>query len=184
MIRWFLNRQMKAFERSFDYDLSYAREIFEASRRAFWHFSRITAAAGFREVVSRDAWYAAKLAATLSEDCGPCTQLVVTMAERDGVNAATLRAILANDERSMPDEASLGFRFARAVLARDLGESDRLRAEVLKRWGQRGLVCLALTIASSRTFPNIKYALGHGRACTLVRVEGESAPLAQLKSHA
>lgn len=94
MIRWFVNRQMKAFERSFDYDLSYAREIFEVSRRAFWHLTRITAAAGFREDVSRDAWYAAKIAATLAEDCGPCTQLVVTMAERDGMPATALRAIL------------------------------------------------------------------------------------------
>ena len=182
MIRWFVNRQMKAFERSFDYDLSYAREIFESSRRAFWHLSRITAVAGFREDVSRDAWYAAKLAATLSEDCGPCTQLVVTMAEREGVNPATIRAILAAEKQSMPEEASLGFHFARAVLARDLAESDRLRAEILKRWGRRGLVSLALAIASSRTFPNIKYALGHGRACTVVHVAGANAPLAHRES--
>jgi hypothetical protein len=182
MFRWFLNRQMKAFERSFDYDLSYAREIYEASPRAFWHLSRITAAAGFCEEVSRDAWYAAKFAATISEDCGPCTQLVVTMAERDGVNPATIRAILAEDKQAMPEEASLGFYFARAVLARDLVESDRLRAEILKRWGHRGVVSLALAISTSRTFPNIKYALGHGRACTLVNVAGAAAPLAHRES--
>jgi len=182
MIRWFVKRQMKAIEKSFGYDLSYAREILEASPRAFWHLTRITAAAGFREKVSRDAWYAAKLAATLSEDCGPCTQLVVTIAERDSVNSATIRAILAEDKKAMPDEASLGFYFARAVLARDVGESDRLRAEILKRWGPRGLVSLALAIASSRTFPTIKYALGHGRACTLVHVAGAAAPLAHRES--
>jgi alkylhydroperoxidase/carboxymuconolactone decarboxylase family protein YurZ len=182
MIRWIVNRQMKAFERSFNYDLSYAREIFGASRRAFWHLTRITAAAGFREGVSREACYAAKLAATLSEDCGPCLQLVVTMAEREGVNPATLRAILAADTEAMSDEASLGYHFARAVLARDVAESDRLRAEILKRWGYRGLVSLALAIATSRTFPNIKYALGHGHACTLVHVAGAAAPLARRES--
>ena len=32
--------------------------------------------------VSRDAYYAAKLVGTMTEDCGPCTQLVATMAER------------------------------------------------------------------------------------------------------
>jgi hypothetical protein len=182
MIRWFLNRQMKAFEKDFNYDLTYAREIFEASRLAFWHLSRITAAAGFREEVSRDAWYAAKIAAALSEDCGPCTQLVVTMAERDGVSAATIRAILAQDKHSMPDEASIGFHFSRAVLVRDLAESDRLRDEILKRSGYRGLVSLALAIAASRTFPNIKYALGHGRACTFVQVAGAATSVAHRES--
>lgn len=104
------------------------------------------------------------------------------MAERDGVKAATIRAILAHDKQSMPEEASIGFYFSLAVLARDFAESDRLRAEILKRWGHRGLVSLAMAIATSRTFPNIKYALGHGRACTFVQVAGAATSLAHRES--
>jgi hypothetical protein len=59
-----------------------------------------------------------------------------------------------------------------------------LRAEVMRRWGRRGLVSLALTMAASRVFPDVKYVLGHGHACTLVRVAGVSAPLAHKESHA
>ena len=108
----------------------------------------------------------------MAEDCGPCTQLVVTMAEREGVSPPTLRAILAGEQGALPPDAALGFRFARAVLARDVAEGDRLREEVVSRWGRKGLVTLALTIAASRIFPAVKYALGHGHACVQVRVAG------------
>jgi hypothetical protein len=178
MIRWFLNRQMNAFERQFDYDMSYARDILAAGLGAFWSFSRIFGMAQYRKDVPRDAWYAAKIAAALSADCGPCTQLVVNMAEREGVSAANLRAALAADEPAMTPEVALGFRFAQAVVARRLEKADNLRAEILRRWGRRALVSLALTIASSTVFPNVKYALGHGHACTQIRVAGANTPLA------
>jgi|SRR5262245_30514802 len=184
MIRWFLNRRLCAFEKQFDYDMSYAREILGVDIGAVWHLSHIAGAAAYRKDVSLDAWYAAKITAALSGDCGPCTQLVVSMAEHEGVAAANLRAILAQEDRAMTPDAGLGSRFARAVLRRDLAEADTLRGEVVKRWGRRGLASLALGISSSVVFPNLKYALGHGRACTEVSVEGVSAKLARSESHA
>jgi hypothetical protein len=107
----------------------------------------------------------------MAEDCGPCTQLVVTRAEREGVAPATLKAILAGDERAMPPDAALGFRFAQAVLRHDAA-ADALRDEIVVRWGMRALVTLAFAITTSRIFPTLKYALGHGRSCTLVKVGG------------
>src|SRR3989442_13011245 len=93
---------------------------------AFFKFSKIFSLAAHRENVPPDAWFAASIAATLAEDCGPCTQLVVTMAERAGVSPATLRAILTGDEQGMAADAALGFRFAKSVLQRDIPEADRL----------------------------------------------------------
>jgi hypothetical protein len=172
MLGWLVRRRIAAFERDFDYDMSYARDIYDASPRAFFRFSKILGISSYREDVPKDAWYAAKLATTLTEDCGPCTQLVVKMAERDGTNPATIRAVLLGDEAAMSPDAVLGFRFARAVLRRDIAESDRLRREILTRWGKKGLVSLALTIASARVYPSVKYALGHGHACVKVSLAG------------
>jgi hypothetical protein len=172
MLGWLVRRQIAKFEREFDYDVTYVREIYDASPRAFFRFSRISGLAEHREDVPLEAWFAAKIAAALAEDCGPCTQLVVTMAEREGVIPATLRSILSGEITTMPPDAALGFRFARSVLERDIAEGDRLRSEVVSRWGRKGLVSLALTIAASRVFPAVKYALGHGHACTRVRVDG------------
>ena len=138
----------------------------------FFRFSWMSGLAAHREEVSKEAWYAAKLVATLAEDCGPCTQLVVTMAEGEGVSSTALSSVLAGDEAGMPADAALGFKFAKAVLQRDIAEADRLRAEVECRWGKKGLVSLALTIAASRVFPAVKYALGHGHACTQINLAG------------
>ena len=172
MLGWLVKRRLASFQKEFNYDPQYVLDIYNASPKAFFRFSWMSGLAGHREEVSREAWYAAKLVATLAEDCGPCTQLVVTMAERAGVSASALRSVLAGDEAAMPPDAALGFKFARAVLQRDIAEADRLRAEVECRWGKKGLVSLALTIAASRVFPAVKYALGHGHACTQINLAG------------
>lgn len=172
MLGWLVEKRLAAFEKNFDYDVDYMRDMYSASPSGFWKFSKILKISEHREDVPRAAWYAAKIAATLAEDCGPCAQLVVTMAERAGVKAEVLRAIVAGDQAGMGEDAALGWRFARSVLARDIAESDRLREKIVDRWGSRALVSLALTIASSRVYPAVKYALGHGRACVRLKVGG------------
>lgn len=124
MLGWLVRRRIAAIERAFDYDMSYARDIYDASPRAFFRFSKILGISSYREDAPKEAWYAAKLAASLSEDCGPCTQLVVKMAERDGMSPAAIRAVLFGDEAAMPPDTALGFRFAKSVLHRDIATSD------------------------------------------------------------
>ena len=172
MLGWLVEKRLAAFEKNFDYDMDYMRDMYSASPSAFWKFSKILKISEHREDVPRAAWFAAKIAATLAEDCGPCTQLVVTMAERSGVQPEVLRAIVAGDETRMGEDAALGWKFAQSVLARDIAASDRLREKIIDRWGRRALVSLALTIASSRVYPAVKYALGHGRACVRVKIGG------------
>ncbi|MFO0670604.1 MAG: hypothetical protein U0235_13395 [Polyangiaceae bacterium] len=61
--------------------------------------------------------------------------------------------------------AALSFRFAEAVMARDLIAADALPRGAAALYGDRGVVALSFAIASSRVYPTVKYALGHGRAC-------------------
>jgi hypothetical protein len=77
------------------------------------------------------------------------------------------------DLAAMSEHVALGYRFAQATLAHDLGELDRLRPEIEKRWGKSGVVELALAIAIARTYPTIKYAMGYGHTCHQVRVAGD-----------
>ena len=84
----------------------------------------------------------------------------------------------------VPRDAALGYRFAKATLAHDLLETDSLRAEIERRWGKGAAVEMALAIAMSRTFPTIKYALGHGHACQQVRVAGSAVPFVREEVHA
>jgi hypothetical protein len=178
MIKWLLRRGIAAFEKKYDYDASYLRELVDASPRAAWKFARVTALANVRQDVPRDACVAAGLVTTMAEDCGPCTQLGVTMAEREGVAPATIKAILAGDERAMTPEAALGYRFAQATLRHDPA-ADALRDEIVTRWGKQALVSLACEITAARTFPTMKYAMGHGKSCSLIRVAGAPAPVSR-----
>jgi hypothetical protein len=176
MLTWLIKRRIDAFERVYGYDTSYLRDMLAADVKAVMALWKVQGLSRYRKGVPREAWYAAGLAGVLSEDCGPCTQLAIAMAERDGVAADTLRAIVAGDTRMMPDEAVLAYRFAKASLARDAA-ADELRIEIVKRWGQQGLISLAFALASARIFPTVKYALGHGQACSRVTVAGSPVPV-------
>jgi hypothetical protein len=94
------------------------------------------------------------------------------MAVAGGMNPQVLRAILAGDEAAMGETAALAWRFARASLARDLETVDPLRDEIVRRWGDKALVAISLTLMTSRMYPTLKYALGYGKACSKVVVAG------------
>ena len=176
LLKGLMRRQMKAFERDYRYDMSYLHELLDISPEATLKFARVMALSRYCEDAPPAAWYAAKLAGTLAEDCGPCTQLVADMAGRAGVSDADLRAILRGDAAAMSAEAALGYNFARAALAH-APEAEILRQEVIRRWGRKALASLALGLATARMFPTLKYALGHGHTCVRVRVGGVDTPV-------
>lgn len=175
MLRWILRRSVGAFERQWNYDAGYLREIIDASPLAAWRFFGATKLRNYRRDVPLEALVAAGITAVRSEDCGPCTQLGVAMAEQQGVRAEILRAILKEDVAAMPDDVALAWRFTKAVLAHDPAADD-YRAVILERWGSRALVSLAFAITTARIYPTVKYAMGHGQTCTRVVVGG--APVA------
>jgi len=176
MIGWFLRRRIAAFERTWNYDASYVRELADADPRAMMAFGKAAAIGRYRKGVAPAAHFAAGLVGVMAEDCGPCTQLTIDMAERAGVDPAVLRAIVTRDFAAMPYDVALAARFAEASL-RHAPEADDLRGEVLRRFGKRGLISLAFAMIAARIYPTLKYALGYGRSCTRVTVGGEPRPV-------
>jgi hypothetical protein len=175
MVKWLMKRGIAAFERQWNYDAAYLHEMIEASPRAAWMFSRAAAIGKYRKDVPLAAWAAAGITAIRHEDCGPCTQLGVAMAERAGVDAKVLRAVLTEDPAAMPPEVALAWRFTRATLDHDPA-ADQYRNEIIRMWGPRAVISLAFAMVAARTYPTVKYAMGHGKACTRVVVGG--APIA------
>jgi hypothetical protein len=175
MLKWLMTRGIAAFERQWNYDASYVHEMIEADPRAAWMFQRATSLGKYRKDVPGDALAAAAITAVRHEDCGPCTQLGVTMAERAGVDPEVLRAVLTETPAMMPPDVALAWRFTRATLDHD-PSADQHRNEIVLRWGPRAVVSLAFAIVTARMYPTVKYAMGHGKACTRILVGG--APLA------
>ena len=171
MLRWLFRRATRSFERQWNYDAGYLRDIIDASPRAAWRFMNATRLGNYRRDAPIEAVVAAGSTAVRSEDCGPCTQLGTAMAERQGIRPEVLRAILKDDVNAMPDDVALAWRFTKAVLAHDPAADD-YRAVILERWGPRAVVSLAFAITTARIYPTVKYAMGHGKTCTRVVVGG------------
>lgn len=172
MIRTILRAALKRFERQNQYDARYGEFILDHSLTAFWKFSKVQAIGKHNEDVPRDAYFAAKLTSARIGDCGPCTQLMVTWAQRAKVPEQIIRAVLTRDFAKMPADVELAVRFSEAALARDL-EADELRERIRARWGNRAVITMAFALAAGQIYPTVKFALGYGHACTLVRVGDE-----------
>jgi len=153
--------------------MEYLRAVAGHSRGAFLKFSLFLPLATHRRRLPSAAYHAARLAATRHQDCGTCVQIVVNQARSDGVPAPLLRALLHDRPDDVPPEVAEAYRFARAVVEQ-APDAESLREQVRARFGEEGLVELALGIASAQVFPVAKRALGYATSCTLASVELET----------
>lgn len=176
MLKRWIHRQIAKLERSYRYDATYLHEVTEASVPAFVKFALFQSMSTHRQSVPKEAWFAARMAGTLSEDCGPCTQLVVDEALRQKVSPLTIAAPLRGDIDEAGEDAALGFRYGMAV-AKNEPEAVLLAEEAERRYGKRRLVSLAYAVASARVYPTLKRGLGHGAACTKITVSSETIVL-------
>ena len=176
MMKWFFHRQIAAFERTWAYDSSYVHDLIETDPRAFMALGKAIGLAHYRKDIPVEAHYAAKIVAVMAEDCGPCTQLAIDMAQREGVDPDILRAVVARNFAAMPYEVALAARFTQKTLAH-APEADDLRDEVVRMWGERAVISLAFAMMAARLFPTLKYALGHGHACQRLTIGGETRPV-------
>src|SRR5689334_16447645 len=136
MLKLMLSRWLDGFEGAFNYDASYMRHVLRTNPWSLTKFALGTQALE-RKAAPAELLVAAGLVGTLQEDCGPCVQVGVDIATAEGVDPAILRAIIAGDEAAMGETAALGYRFARASLARDMAACDPLRDEIVRRWGDK-----------------------------------------------
>lgn len=174
MFKWFVKRQLSAFGRKWGYDTGYMQEIVdEAGVSAVMPMQALAKLGGYRKNVPLETYYGAGLTAAKAGDCGPCIQLGVSIAESEGLDPKTIRAILESDYANLSKEALLGVELAASTIARDTS-GDEARAEILRRWGRAGLVSLAYAMVAAQSYPTFKYAIGHGHTCVRVRVGKEN----------
>jgi hypothetical protein len=93
----------------------------------------------------------------------------VTLALKDGVRPEVLRAIVNGKPETLDEELYDVYAFSLAV-AENTGDEERYRDTLRERYGEEGLVELALAIAGVRMYPVIKRTLGYAKSCSLVQV--------------
>jgi hypothetical protein len=178
MIRWFLERSLRKFEKQWGYDAAYQHELLQLNWKSFLKYGLGVKAMDY-SAAPPEAMFAASLYTVMTEDCGPCTQIGVDIALASGVPEHVVRAALAGDEQGMGETAALAWRFARASLARDI-EADVYREEIERRWGRKAVAALGLAMVAARSYPTLKYAMGYGKACSRILVDGQPAALTRL----
>lgn len=174
-MKWLARKLIANAERATGETADFMRDIHDASPAAFWKFGMFTAMARHKGPVPPEAVHAARIAAVMAEDCGPCLQTVVNYALGDKIDANVIRAAVIGDADALDTRTRTAFLFARAVAARD-PICDEYRQKIELWWGKEGAVELAFAIASTRVFPTVKRAMGYAQACQHVIIEGQPTP--------
>lgn len=149
--------------------LEYCRYILRVSLRASFKFAKFLAVDEYRRVLPAGPCYIARIVAVRDEDCGTCVQIAVNQALKAGVPAEQLQAVLDGRLHDLPEELREAHDFAQAVVMRN-GHEDALRERIRSRYGDEGLIEMALAIASCRVFPITKHALGYSISCSEVAI--------------
>lgn len=135
MLKSFLHRYIRGFEKKYGYDASYMHEMTDISATGFNRFAVVQMAGGqWQADAPRDPYHAAGIAAVLVEDCGPCVQIATDIAVEAGMRPATIAALLAGV--STDADAQLGFDYGRALL-HGSENLDTLREAIECKWAKR-----------------------------------------------
>lgn len=181
MIRLLARRWLRAFSQRYEYDTGYMEGILDRDPILFLKYASLNLLSSHRRGMPPAPLWTARIRAALWEDCGPCIQLVCNMALEDGMDPAVVAGIVAADTATLDADCVLALQFTERVLARDTG-ADALREQVRRTWGEDALLSLATCISTTRVYPSLKYALGHGLACQRVRIAQRSVAPAALSS--
>jgi hypothetical protein len=170
MLKFLAKQFLDRFEREWGYDVSYMREALDAGGyAAIKPMNALQQIAGYDGGCPPQVLWTAGIVASRAGDCGPCLQLTVKMAERAGMPAEQIRAVLTHDRDAMNGDVRIAYDFTRSVLARD-GWDQPAREEIVRRYGRPALIGISYRIALAGFYPAFKYAYGAGHTCERITV--------------
>ncbi len=170
MLRKVILAKLASVERELGESVDYVRHIVGVSLPAFFKFAKVFPLADYRRRMPEAPLHVARIVASRDEDCGTCVQIALNVARKAGVSREVLQAVLDRAPERLPEELALTYRFTEAVVTASGGEAP-LREELTRRFGEEGVIELALAMASSRVFPITKRALGYATSCSAMTLE-------------
>jgi hypothetical protein len=168
MIRWFLNRHLNQVEQYLGVPVDEARYVLKHSLKAWLTCGGLQKISRYHGPLPADVYFTAKVAAYRQEDCGSCLQITVNLARRAGIPAELLRDLIAGRTKALPEPLREVYQFAEEQANRV--DNPELRERLRQRYGDHGLITLALAITSAGTFPTLKRALGYATSCSRIEI--------------
>jgi len=170
MLKFFITRQLNHFETTIGVSVDWVRHVLRHSLRLFLKFLKFGSFAQSRRVLPLPAWHVAVIVGARSADCGPCVQIAVNLARKDGVDASILQAVVEQRSDNLPHDLKEVYAFCESVMAHS-DECESLREALRARYGEEGLIELAFALASGPVIPTIKRALGYAASCSKVTIK-------------
>ena len=166
-------KMLKQFADHYDYDTGFMDHMLDVAAPALFRFNHLNDIASYHEVLPVEAHATTKLTGMLFEDCGPCSQLTVQMAEEGGMATDQLEAVIQRDTAAMSEEVRLAFVFAEA-LTEQRADLDEAREAIRAKWGDAGVIEATLGTQAGRLYPMVKRGMGYDKTCRQLMVAGKT----------
>ena len=144
-------------------DADYIDEIAAAPGHALDRYLGFVAATAHRHAAPVALFHAARIGATMAEDCGGCTMICARAALADGIERATVNLMLRGGEGLAPDLAT-AFAFGQAIASQSL-DATSLGDKIETDHGRIVRLELAMAAALVRGYPALKRGLGLSQSC-------------------
>ncbi len=168
MMRWWINRRLSKMEQFLGVPMDETRYMLKHSLKALLAFNGVRKISRFAGRLPADVYATAKIAAYKQEDCGSCLQITVNLARKAGVSTELIRDLIAGRTQALPEELREVYQFAQEQANRV--DNPELRERIRQRYGDDGLIAIALAITSAGTFPTLKRVLGFATSCSRVEI--------------
>ncbi len=160
---------MNAIDKLNPGESEYMRDVASAPGHAFEKMMHFSPAANHRHAAPAALFHAARIGATLVEDCGPCAITAANGALTDDVPREQINQMLAGGDALQADE-KLAFDFGQAI-ANGAPEAFALGDKIESQYSRDVRFELAMGAAIVRSYPAMKRGLGLTKACSLTPME-------------
>lgn len=160
---------MKAIDNLNPGESEYMKDVAAAPGHAFEKMMHFSPAANHRHAAPAALFHAARIGATLVEDCGPCAITAASGALADGLPRKQVNQMLAGGSALLADE-KLCFDFGQAV-ATGSPEAFPLGDQIEAQHSRDVRFELAMSAAIVRSYPAMKRGLGLTKSCSLTPME-------------
>lgn len=156
-------------EKHYNYDCNYMRKMEKSNPKAFEAFLNFLPMGQRGASLPTDIFWTAKISSMLTEDCGACVQLNISMALEAGVDKEIIKKIIKSPEE-LRNELKQIYDYAKAVASNQENHNE-LQRSIENCYSQSQITELALVIASTKVYPTIKRALGDFKSCSLYQFD-------------
>ena len=153
-------------EKRLGVELDYVRHIARAGTRLLMRYNRIFGAIDPNTKTPVLAYHTARIRGAIALDCGTCVEAEMALAQHAGIEDDVINHILLSRYNELPSEIRSVAKLADSVVG--LREDNAsARNNVVKAFGDAGLIELSIAMNGAAYLPGIKRAMGYATTCDL-----------------